>query len=128
MDLLLTHGYFLADDPAERRVMKPYPPLGLLYLSSYLKARGFDVEVFDTTFATREEFGNYLRARRPPVVGLYANLMTKLTVLDLITACRSLGSRVIVGGPDVPEHADEYVAHGADAAVIGEGERTLEEL
>src|SRR6185295_11195914 len=37
MDLLLTHGYFLAEDAQERRIMKPYPPLGLLYLSSHLK-------------------------------------------------------------------------------------------
>ena len=37
MDLLLTHGYFLAQDPKELEIMKPYPPLGLLYLSSYLR-------------------------------------------------------------------------------------------
>ena len=28
-DLLLTHGYFLAEDEKERQIMKPYPPLGL---------------------------------------------------------------------------------------------------
>ena len=36
-DVLLTHGYFLADDEKEREIMKPYPTLGLLYLSSYLR-------------------------------------------------------------------------------------------
>ncbi len=25
-DLLLTHGYFLAEDEKEREIMKPYPP------------------------------------------------------------------------------------------------------
>jgi radical SAM superfamily enzyme YgiQ (UPF0313 family) len=128
VDLLLTHGYFLSEDAAERRVMKPYPPLGLLYLSAYLKARGFDVEVFDTTFSTRGEFRRFLEVRRPPVVGIYANLMTKLNVLAMIAECRSFRSRVIVGGPDVPEYAAEYLAHGADVAVLGEGERTMEEL
>ena len=39
-DILLTHGYFLADDEKERQIMKPYPPLGLLYLSAYLKRSG----------------------------------------------------------------------------------------
>jgi hypothetical protein len=29
-DVLLTHGYFLSEDEHERKVMKPYPPLGLL--------------------------------------------------------------------------------------------------
>ena len=56
MDLLLTHGYFLAEDAQERRVMKPYPPLGLLYVASHLKARGFAVGVFDSTFRSFDEF------------------------------------------------------------------------
>jgi anaerobic magnesium-protoporphyrin IX monomethyl ester cyclase len=38
------------------------------------------------------------------------------------------GCTVIVGGPDVPEHAENYVRFGADVAVIGEGELTMEEL
>ena len=49
-DILLTHGYFLAQDEKERQIMKPYPPLGLLYLSAYLKARGHAVEIYDSTF------------------------------------------------------------------------------
>ena len=36
--ILLTHGYFLSEDEKERQIMKPYPPLGLLYLSAYLKS------------------------------------------------------------------------------------------
>jgi hypothetical protein len=38
-DILLTHGYFLAEDEKEQQIMKPYPPLGLLYLSAYLTTR-----------------------------------------------------------------------------------------
>ena len=52
MDILLTHGYFLYQDPHEMQIMKPYPPLGILYISSYLKQQGFDVSVFDTTFSS----------------------------------------------------------------------------
>ena len=29
-DLLLTHGYFLFEDPKELQIMKPYAPLGIL--------------------------------------------------------------------------------------------------
>ena len=43
MRLLLTHGFFLSEDPKEQQVMRPYPPLGILYLSAYLRSRGFDV-------------------------------------------------------------------------------------
>src|SRR5687768_3800961 len=61
MDLLLAHGYFLAEDAHERKVMKPYPTLGLLYLSSYLKARGYAVGVFDATFHSFADFEAHLR-------------------------------------------------------------------
>ena len=36
MKTLLTHGYFLAEDAQEQRVMRPYPPLGILYLAAWL--------------------------------------------------------------------------------------------
>lgn len=128
MDLLLTHGYFLSEDAAEQRVMKPYPPLGILSIASYLKSRGYSVGVFDTTFARQSDFRSCLAAKRPPVVGISANLMTKLTVLEQIRWAKAAGSRVVVGGPDVPEYAREYLEHGADVAVIGEGEETMAEL
>lgn len=128
MDILLTHGYFLREDPAELRIMKPYPPLGILYISAYLKSRGFGVTVFDSTFRSKEEFRSYLRTHRPPVVGIYVNLMTKLNALGMIRDCKSEGATVIVGGPEIPFYGEEFLRHGADAGVIGEGELTLEEL
>jgi anaerobic magnesium-protoporphyrin IX monomethyl ester cyclase len=69
MDVLLTHGYYLNDDPHELRIMKPYPPLGILYISAFLKRRGFSVGVFDSTFRSLSEFGILLRRERPAVVG-----------------------------------------------------------
>ena len=75
MDLLLTHGYFLSEDPKELQIMKPYVPLGILYLLSYLRARGFAVEVFDSTFSTREDLIGLLQTEKPSVLGVYANLM-----------------------------------------------------
>jgi anaerobic magnesium-protoporphyrin IX monomethyl ester cyclase len=128
MDLLLSHGYFLEEDVQERRVMKPYPPLGLLYLSSHLKARGFDVTIFDSTFRRYQDFDAFLDRQRPGMVGLYCNLMTKPTVLRMIEACRRAGALVLLGGPDPPHYAEEYLQCGADVVVVGEGERTLEEL
>ena len=128
MDILLTHGYFLFEDETEKSVMKPYPPLGILYISSYLKSKGFEVGVYDTTFKSKPECYTYLETQRPAIVGIYVNLMTKLTVLELIRHCKRHGSTVIVGGPDVPAYAENYLRFGADVAVIGEGERTLEEL
>lgn len=128
MDLLLAHAYFLDEDPQERQIMRPYPPLGLLYLSSHLKRRGFAVTVFDGTFRTFAEFTALLERERPSVVGIYCNLMTKRNVLRMMAECRRMGATVVLGGPEPPHYAELYLDHGADVVVIGEGELTLEEL
>lgn len=128
MDVLLTHGYFLYEDPHELAVMKPYPPLGLLYISSHLKAHGIATDLFDTTFARFEDLEAHLQRERPPVVGLYSNLMTRSRVLQVMAAAKSVGSIVVVGGPDPANYLDEYLSRGADVVAIGEGELILEEL
>ncbi len=100
MDLLLTHGYFLADDPKEREIMKPYAPLGLLYLSSHLRAKGFDVEIYDSTFGTRPELLERIARERPRFVGIYGNLMTRANVLAIARASSEAACRVVAGGPE----------------------------
>ncbi len=128
MDILLAHGYFLYDDPHELKVMKPYPPLGILYLSSYLKAKGFHVGIFDSTFSSKDEFSALVAREHPPVVGIYTNLMTKFNVLEMIAVCKQHGAVVVLGGPEPPYYAANYLERGADVIVRGEGELTLEAL
>ena len=128
MDVLLTHGYFLHEDPVELEVMRPYPPLGILYISSHLRARGFTPGIFDSTFRSRREFEDLVAQERPPVVGIYCNMMTRNSALRMIPYCRAAGAVVVVGGPDPASYATEYLAAGADVVVVGEGEETLEEL
>ncbi len=127
-DLLLSHGYCLAEDEHEHEIMMPYPPLGLLYLSSHLKKRGFAVEVYDTTFGSLDGFSAVLESRRPAVVGLSCNLMTKSTILAMIEMAKKAGTWVVLGGPEPAPNAEDYLRNGADVVVIGEGEATLEEL
>jgi anaerobic magnesium-protoporphyrin IX monomethyl ester cyclase len=128
MDILLAHGYFLYDDPHELKVMKPYPPLGILFISSYLKQQGFDVGVFDSTFSTMQAFKERILKERSPVVGLYTNMMTKRNILAMAQICKANGAIVILGGPEPPYYATDYLQHGADIIVKGEGELTLAEL
>jgi anaerobic magnesium-protoporphyrin IX monomethyl ester cyclase len=128
MDLLLTHGYFLAEDAREREIMKPYAPLGLLYLSSHLRARGFDVEIYDSTFGTCAELLRTIATERPKVVGIYGNLMTRRNVVAIAEAARAAGCRVVIGGPEPANYAHQFLSAGADAIVNGEGEVSLEAL
>lgn len=108
--------------------MKPYPTLGLLCISSYLKSKGFSVSIFDTTFSSKKFFFNFIEKEKPGVVGLYSNLMTKFNIVEQIRFCKQHNCKVIVGGPDVPHYAENYLHIGADVCVIGEGEETMAEL
>jgi radical SAM superfamily enzyme YgiQ (UPF0313 family) len=132
LSLLLTHAYFLADDPAEQKIMKPYPPLGLLYISAYLKKQKLEHQVFDTTFSGFDALTELLHREKFRQVGIYTNLMTKLNVLKLIRYIRAQDDLknmyIILGGPDVRYNAEQYCEAGADILVIGEGEQTMAEL
>jgi len=108
--------------------MKPYPPLGLLYISSHLKAKGFSVDLFDTTFARPADLEAHLRRERPPVVGIYSNLMTRRAALHAARIAKEVGSTVVMGGPDPANYLDEYLSRNADIVVIGEGELTLQDI
>ena len=127
-DILLTHGYFLQEDPAEKKIMKPYPPLGILYLSAWLKQKGFNVDVYDSTFSSFESFRNHVDERRPKAVGLYSNLMTRPVILRMIDYLKQGGTDIIVGGPETSHHYHGFIEAGAHYIVCGEGEETLAEL
>jgi anaerobic magnesium-protoporphyrin IX monomethyl ester cyclase len=84
MSILFTHAYYLSDDPKEQKIMKPYPPLGLLYVSAYLLSKNIPNEVYDSTFYSKADQLDYIEKINPKVVCIYTNLMTKIEVLKLI--------------------------------------------
>jgi radical SAM superfamily enzyme YgiQ (UPF0313 family) len=130
--IVFTHAYFISYDPKEKEIMKPYPPLGILYLSAWLEQYGYENEVFDTTFTDKDTQKKYLTNHPPAILAIYTNLVTKINVIELIRFVKKtpeLGSTLIVlGGPDVTHNADNYLKAGADVIVIGEGEQTMLEL
>lgn len=128
MRLVLTHGYFLAEDPKEQQIMKPYPPLGLLYLSSHLRSRGFHVEIYDSTFGAREELFALLESEPKGVVGIYGNLMTRASVLAIARRAKEAGWLVLLGGPEPSNYPSEYLERQVDLIVAGEGELAIERL
>ena len=110
--------------------MKPYVPLGILCISAYLEEHGIENEVFDSTFSSFENFRQHLLESKPNLIGIYVNLMTKLNVLKQVRFIKENLSqtKIILGGPEVTHHAENFLRHGADAIVIGEGEQTMLEL
>lgn len=131
MSILLTHGYYLSDDPKEQKIMKPYPPLGLLYVSAYLNSKAIENHVFDSTFYSRQQQLEFILEKLPKVVAVYTNLMTKIEVVKLIKILKTEKyhfPKIILGGPDVSYNLENYLNAGADFLVIGEGEETTSEL
>jgi radical SAM superfamily enzyme YgiQ (UPF0313 family) len=126
--LLLTHGYFLDEDPKEREIMKPYAPLGILYLSAHLRAKGFEVEIYDSTFGSKAELFRILESGTPGMLGIYGTLMTRRNVVDIARCGRETGWQVVLGGPEPANYAEQYLAAGASVIVAGEAEIALEEL
>lgn len=128
----MTHAYFLHEDPKEQQIMKPYPPLGILYVSGFLEERGIEHSVFDTTFSTKSQFYEYILTEKPDFLAIYINLMTKQNVLEIIKFVKESSAlshtKIILGGPDVRYNTENLLNFGADVLVIGEGEETFFEI
>ncbi|GAB4568658.1 MAG: radical SAM protein [Anaerolineae bacterium] len=135
-DITLVHPLFISKDPVEQKLMTPYFPLGLMYLGAVLRDRGYDVEMFDCAFREDfDEFEEYMRRRRPPVVGITALITVRRNALILAEIAHRYGARVIMGGPDptgIPERYLRYRTsdgeYPVDAVVFDEGEHTIVEL
>ncbi len=138
-DVLLAHSYFPSFDPKQARAHTPYPPLGTLYAASVLRTAGFQVRLFDSMLAQSEnQIIPLLEHHRPRVVAIYDddfNYLTKMCLsrmreaaFRLSAAAKDHGAFVVVHGSDPADHAEDYLRHGADAVIIGEGELTLLEV
>ncbi|MCB0807517.1 MAG: cobalamin-dependent protein, partial [Bacteroidales bacterium] len=132
MKILLAHVYCLDEDRTEMEVMRPYPPLGILYVSGYLQLKGIEHAVFDGTFLTPHAIYDMLLATNPDVVAFYANFLTRERIVKILDEIRINPAfqniKTVIGGPDVRYHQKEYMNSGADFLVIGEGEQTFHEL
>jgi anaerobic magnesium-protoporphyrin IX monomethyl ester cyclase len=138
-DVLFGQSYYLRFDPKLQEAMQPYPPLGTLYAASYVRARGYEVALFDAMLSASEtEWSAALDRTRPRYAVLYEdnfNYLSKMCLsrmreaaVAMIAAARDRGCTVLVAGSDASDNADSFLAAGADYVIHGEGEVTLGEL
>ena len=132
MSVVLTHAYYLFEDDKEQKIMRPYAPLGLLYVSSYLDQNNIKNDVYDSTFYSFQKQLAFIVERQPKIIAIYTNLMTKINVIKLMKELQSDAKygnpKIILGGPDVTYNCENYLKAGADFLIIGEGEQTAFEL
>ncbi|MDX1521212.1 MAG: radical SAM protein [Anaerolineae bacterium] len=139
IDILFGQSYYLRFDPKLWEGMQPYPPLGCLYASAYIRDKGYDVALFDAMLAGSEaEWEQALDKYRPRFAVLYEdsfNYLSKMCLLrmreaafQMAQAAKDRGCTVIISGSDATDHAEKYFQHGVDYLLVGEGELTLGEL
>jgi anaerobic magnesium-protoporphyrin IX monomethyl ester cyclase len=137
--ILFGQSYYLRFDPKLWDAMMPYPPLGTMYAASYVRARGYDVALFDAMLAeSEEEWAQVLDQHQPKYAVIFEdnfNYLSKMCLLrmreaafTMIAMAKERGCTVILCGADATDHSDLYLARGADYCLLGEGEETLLEL
>ena len=105
------------------------PPIGVMYIASYLKKHfnnSLNVEILDLTIENLDE--SVLSRFNPDICGLSGFSTTSSIVLDTARKIKEFDSKIIVvaGGPYISadsEHAllDENIDYG----IVGEGEESL---
>lgn len=138
-DVLFGQSYYLRFDPKLYAAMQPYPPLGTLYAAAVTRQAGYDVALFDAMLAdSTAAWDAALDQHTPRVAVLYEdnfNYLSKMSLLRMreaafamIASAKVRGCVVIVAGADMTDHPEHYLSHGADVAILREGEETLLEL
>lgn len=105
-----------------------YPPLGLLYIASYLKKHTkHEVQVLDTQVEqlTYDQIEERIRQYNPDIVGIQMMTFTALDALLCAGVVKKINPKVpvIVGGPQPNIYVQETIAKPEiDIIVLGEGE------
>jgi anaerobic magnesium-protoporphyrin IX monomethyl ester cyclase len=137
--ILLGHSNYLVDDAKQQARMKPYAPLSTMIAAALLRRAGHRVTLFDATFAPGvEAFEAALDAHRPDAVVIMEdnfNFLTKMCTttrreraLAMIRTAWARGAKVAANGPDASDNPAMYLAAGAGAVVLGEGEAAVLEV
>ncbi|MFN8166311.1 MAG: radical SAM protein [Bacteroidia bacterium] len=137
--VLLTHSYFLRFDPKQWKMQQAYPPLATLYAASLLRENNFDVQVFDPMFEfSAEAISPVIESFKPDYLVIYDDGFNYLTKMCL-TNMREAAFRMLkiasdkniitaISSSDSTDHSLDYLQHGANYIIRGEGEITLLEL
>lgn len=105
------------------------PPLGLGYLSAYLKSRGYQVKIIDGLNLGLSNQEIVQQCQEADLVGISIISDYYLEAKDLCRGLKQINKKVVLGGPHPSALPQEsLVQTGADYVIIGEGEETLLEL
>jgi len=111
-----------------------YPPLGILYLASYIREEGRDVAFFDDGARRNDRalLEDVIREFKPDLIAVSLYTSNILKTFEKISYLKKLipNSRVVAGGPHATVLPEKTLreCEDIDYVVVGEGEITLKEL
>jgi radical SAM superfamily enzyme YgiQ (UPF0313 family) len=115
----------------------PMPPLGLLYVGTYLKKYSktgpHDLQILDCQLKKmdHEKLREILTAEKPDILGMTVMTFSLLTVKKAAEIIKQVNraTKVVLGGPHVYIYPKETLAmKEIDFVVLGEGEKPFTEL
>jgi len=111
------------------------PPLGLLYIASFLKKKleNCDIRVIDgpTENLNYSQLKERIKEFNPEIIGLTAMSFTVIDALETAKLAKAINPQVkiVMGGPHVHIFGKETLDLGnADFVILGEGEKTFYQL
>jgi len=138
MKLLLIYPSAIRDMPRalprnyDKEARTHLPPLGLLYLASYMRDQGHSVHVVDMKVQEQapKDIIPVLENFQPDLIGISCITVNFLSVLDLInTIKRYKDIPLVLGGPSPTLYPKETLQHkGIDYIICGSGQVPLGEL
>ncbi len=132
--LLLIKAPYYDDYGPMKKAAGTYFPLGLGYISSYLKERGYDAALIDPDVqsVSKEQIAERVAADNPALVGISFMTPQFHTAKDICKAIRKSapGVQIVLGGAHPSALPEETLAEipEADFAVVLEGEEASFEL
>jgi anaerobic magnesium-protoporphyrin IX monomethyl ester cyclase len=105
--------------------------MGILMIATILEKAGYEVHLLDSNAVMKKRnIDDIIRIAtklKPDIIGMTLITPTIKESYKLASRLKDIGAKLIAGGPHATIMPDEVIAHGFDAAVIGEGEDTVEE-
>lgn len=100
-----------------------FAPLGLIWLGSHLKDRGYDIEIIDGQHTNLDSIKSKIEA---PLVGVNFNVFSSNSLEKIVQTAKSRGSTVVVGGQAATPLSRELLTNpNIDYVVKYDGEEAL---
>jgi len=125
-------------DPSLPKILQekedPMPPLGLMYLASYLEQKSdHSVKILDCQIENLNynQLKEIIKQDKPDVVGITAMTFTLLDVIGVVKLIKNIDPeiKIVLGGPHAHIYPKETISiKGVDFCILGEGEKPFKDL